>query len=267
MARAMMITAIIGALIVGLTLGLLGSGGAILTTPIIVFLLHHPEKQAIAESLVIVGVIATWGAVARWRTKHFHLAAAIPFAIASIPASFAGSWVSTFVPGAAQLIALAVLMLGSAVLMLRPPKLEPPPGTVAPRPRHPLTMLLVGFSVGLLTGFTGVGGGFMFVPALVLAARLPMNVAIGTSLALIALNSASGTIPHLLAATPMNWRIVALFAALGIVGVDVGRRVSARLNHRTLRKLFGVFLLLLAVYILARELGGLHSPQSPQMQS
>ncbi len=262
-----MILALIGALIVGLTLGLLGSGGAILTTPILVFLLEHPEKQAIAESLIIVGVIALWGAFTSYRSGKIDLRAAIPFAIASIPGAFLGASLGRLAPGTLQLVVLALLMLAASGLMLRPPKLTNSTDNESTRPRHPLTMLTVGACVGLLTGFTGIGGGFMFVPALVIAARLPMKLATGTSLALITLNCASGIVPYLTKDTPIDWQTVALFGALGIVGATIGRHLSTKINQRTLRKIFGVFVLILGGYILMRKAPALLNPPEHQSDS
>lgn len=263
--------ALIGAILVGLTLGLLGSGGAILTTPILLFLLKHAEKQAIAESLVIVGVIACWGAIASARAGKLDLRAAIPFACGSIPAAFVGAWLGSKSPAALQLVVLGALMLAASVLMLKPPKLQTAQANTPPNAhahRHPMFMLAVGLGVGMLTGFTGIGGGFLFVPALVIVARLPMLRATGTSLALIALNCASGIVPYLRSDIPIDTQTVLTFGALGIVGATIGRHMATKIDQRTLRKIFGAFVLLLAVYILSRKAPALLSRQpSPQKQT
>lgn len=256
----------------GLTLGLLGSGGAILTTPILLFLLKHPEKQAIAESLIIVGIIACWGAIASHRARNLDFRAAIPFACGSIPAAFVGAWLGNQAPGALQLVVLGALMLTASVLLLKPPKLQGGGADTTPDAhahRHPLFMLAVGAGVGSLTGFTGIGGGFLFVPALVIVAPLPMRRATGTSLALISLNCAAGIIPYLRSDIHLGLRTILLFGALGIVGAIIGARMANRIDQRTLRMLFGVFVLLLAAYILSRKAPALlaSSPGPAQKQT
>jgi uncharacterized protein len=266
-----MTIAIVGAILVGISLGLLGSGGAILTIPILIYLVGHAEKQAIAESFVIVGVIAVVGAAQRARNGQVHWRTVVFFGSAGMLGSLGGSALSRFVPGAVQLTILALLMLAAAVLMFRAPKpkaAEKNP-TLAGEHGQPrriigrgvVLALGLGALVGVITGLTGIGGGFLIVPALVLLAGLSMPVAAGTSLAIIAANCAVGFFKHSTivrdAGLVIDWRTVVIFAVVGAAGSIAGGALGARLNQILLRRIFAAFLLLLGVYVLAREVPGL----------
>ncbi|MEL6615065.1 MAG: sulfite exporter TauE/SafE family protein, partial [Bacteroidota bacterium] len=175
-----MLYALLGAVAIGLVLGLLGSGGSILTVPVLVYLAGHADKVAIAESLAIVGAIAAVGAMpyARQRLVDWH--SVLYFGVPGILGTYAGAALSAFIPGAVQLALFAAVMILAAVLMFRGRK-EVPEGEE--RPRQPLWLIAVeGLLVGVLTGLVGVGGGFLIVPALVLLGGLSMRVAVGTSL-------------------------------------------------------------------------------------
>ena len=195
-----MIFAVFGAVLVGVTLGLLGSGGSILTVPVLVYLVHRPDKNAIVESLAIVGVIALSGALTRIRKGEIEFRAALMFALASIPGAWIGGEIGARIPGALQLVILAATMLTSAALMLRGKRkkaaTEKGDGAEARR-RHAGIIIPVGLGVGMLTGTAGVGGGFLFVPALTIAAGLDIRRAIGTSLLLISINCATGFYKYL----------------------------------------------------------------------
>ena len=182
-----MTLALIGALAVGLSLGLLGSGGAILTVPVLVYLVGHGEKAAITESLAIVGAISLAGAGVAARRRRIDWHSVLVFGPAGMLGAFLGALASRWVSGGIQLLLLSVLMLAAAAIMFR----KPP---VAERPRrpHPAALALNGLLVGVATGLVGVGGGFLIVPALVLLVGLPMPVAVGTSLSIIVLNSLTG---------------------------------------------------------------------------
>lgn len=251
-----MIWALLGAAAVGLSLGLLGSGGAILTVPILVYLAGHDEKAAIVESLAIVGSIAAVGAARAWMRTQVDLRSASLLAFPGIAGAFAGTHAARFIPGAVQLAILGALMLAAAALMLR----RAPDTNTGPSPHaHKGTTLAVlqGFGLGLVTGLVGVGGGFLIVPVLVLLRKLPMPTAVGTSLAIIAVNSASGLATSLLTragGTPIiHWPTVAAFIVCGIAGSLVGGTLAGKLNQTTLKRVFAVFLVLMAGYILARQ--------------
>ena len=241
----------LGALVVGVSLGLLGSGGSILTVPILVYVAGESPKVAIAASLAIVGAIALVGAANSARQRLVDWRYVLYFGVPGIVATYAGTWVSHFVSGAAQLVVFAVIMGLASYTMLRPATAV----AATPPPRRHLGWLLAaGVGVGLVTGFVGVGGGFLFVPALVILGGLSMHRAVGTSLAVIALNSASGFVGHIETLTSDNvripWGLIAAFAAIGMAGSLAGHRVGRRLAHSSLRRVFGVLLILTSGFIL-----------------
>ncbi len=255
--RAVHPLAWLGGVLIGVTLGLLGSGGSILTVPILVYLVGEPQKTAIVESLVIVGLIAAGGVVPYARKGLVAWHTVVAYAAPGMMGSYAGAWLAHFVSATVQLTAFGVLMLMAAALMLKPPTLTP---ADPPRP-VPWQVAAQGLTIGLLTGFLGVGGGFLIVPCLVLVAGLPMHVAVGTSLATIAFNSAAGftksvQVLHSLGGR-IHWPVVTLFTALGLAGMLAGSALAGRLEHSQLKRGFGLFLVVTACYILWRTLGGM----------
>ena len=252
-----MLYALLGAVAVGLVLGLLGSGGSILTVPVLVYLAGQPEKVAIAESLAIVGAIAAVGAVpyARQRLVDWH--SVLYFGVPGVVGTYGGAALSAFVPGAVQLALFAVVMLVAAALMARGRR-EPAPAGAAPPARQPLAWIAAeGLLVGVLTGLVGVGGGFLIVPALVLLGGLSMRRAVGTSLLIIAAKSAAGFWKYLdvlaEAGQGVDGRLIGVFAAIGIAGSFVGNAVSQRVPQAQLRRGFAAFLVAMGVFILYRE--------------
>ena len=252
----------IGAFAIGLSLGLLGSGGSIVTVPVLIYLVGVPEKTAIAESLAIVGLIAFAGAVPKWRQGLVDGRNVLLFGLPGMVGAYLGAWSAAFVSGEFQLVLFAVIMFVAAFLMMRPPKLEE---TDEPAiPRAATRIVIDGLVVGAVTGLVGVGGGFLIVPALVLLGGLSMHRAIGTSLAIIALKSATGfaKYSHVLAELDirMDWTRIALFAVLGFLGSLLGGSLANKLPRTTLQRGFGFFLLLMGGFILAqygpRMMGG-----------
>jgi hypothetical protein len=244
----------LGALAIGISLGLLGSGGSILTVPVLVYLLGQDEKIAIAGSLFIVGTIAAAGAVQfAWR-RMVSWRSVLLFGVPGMAGTYAGAWLGGRVSGALQLTVFAVVMLLAAGLMFRPPVAG---DTIAAPPRQAWKMAADGVSVGLLTGFVGVGGGFLIVPALVLLAGLPMHLAVGTSLVIIALKSFTGFVKYLDVldhlGLALDWRILLLIAAVGIAGSVAGRALGRRLSQDRLRRTFAVFLVVIGLWILWRS--------------
>ncbi len=244
----------LGALVVGLSLGLLGSGGSILTVPILVYVVGMSTKLAVAASLAIVGIIAMTGAASHARQRLVNWRYVVSFGLPGIVATYAGAWVSHWVSGAVQLIVFAVIMGLASFSMLRPAPSTP---DAAPQ-RHFAWLLAAGVGVGLITGFVGVGGGFLFVPALVILGGLSMRQAVGTSLAVIALNSASGFVGHYVqlagAQVRMPWAEIAVFAAVGTFGSLAGQMLGRRLAHASLRRAFGVLLIVMSGFVLWRTL-------------
>lgn len=260
-----------GALIVGLTLGMLGSGGSILTVPILVYLLGHPGKAAIAESLAIVGGIALAGAIPYARSKQIDWRSVAFFGIPGMAGTWTGAWLAQFIPVAVQLSVFSVVMLAAAGMMLRPRKSDEAEDTLPTPPADARAVWLViaqGVAVGVVTGIVGVGGGFLIVPALVLLCRLPMRMAVGSSLVIIALNSASGFVKYVsvldTSSVAINWQTIAVFLVPGIIGSLVGKQLSARINPRHLRRTFAVVLVLMGLFILGNQTHVLRLPSHAQ---
>lgn len=252
-----MLLALLGALLIGLSLGLLGSGGSILTVPVLVYLVGQDEKVAIAGSLGIVGLVSLIGSIPHALRGHVSWRDVVLFGLPGMGGTYFGAYLSSFVSGTFQLVLFSLVMLLAAALMLRS-RSEPEPREGAPR-RRMWKVALEGLLVGVLTGLVGVGGGFVIVPALVLLGGMPMRLAIGTSLAIIALKSASGFAKYLGVldelGLELDWRILGVFSALGAAGTLAGSQLGEHLPQAALRRVFGVLLVLMAAYILARSLG------------
>ena len=251
-----MIYAWIGAILIGLSLGLLGSGGSILTVPVLVYLAGVPSKVAIAESLAIVALIALVGAVPYAWQRLVDVRSVLFFGLPGIAGTYGGAFLSQFVSGGVQLVLFAGVMLVAAVLMFRGRE-----QTSEGQGRHPAwQIVLEGLAIGVLTGLVGVGGGFLIVPALVLLGGLPMRLAVGTSLVVIALKSAAGFAKYLdvLSADGLgvDWQLIGIFAVIGVAGSMAGSRLGGHVPQATLKKGFAVFLVVMGVFVLWRELPG-----------
>ena len=246
--------ALLGALLVGLSLGLMGSGGSILTVPVLTYLLGLDEKVAIASSLGIVCLISSFAGIPYARRRLVDGRSLIWFGLPGMGGAYVGATLSQFVSGGVQLALFACLMLVGARLMWRPIAA----GEASARaPRPALRIVVDGLVVGCLTGFVGVGGGFLIVPALVLLGGLPMLRAVGTSLFLIAMNSCTGFLEHLEVldslGLALDWQLIAVFASVGVLGSLAGRALGARLPQQKLRRLFALFLVLVAGWILTQS--------------
>lgn len=250
-----MVLGLVGAIVVGLSLGLLGSGGSILTVPILIYLVGQSDKVAIASSLAIVGAIALFGALNYLRQGLVSMRFVVLFGVPGIAGTYAGALASSHVSGAIQLVVFAVIMGLASYSMLKPATVESGP---APNSQSVLVLVASGAGVGVITGFVGVGGGFLLVPALALLGGLRMHRAVGTSLAIIVLNSASGFYKHLdllkSQHAAIDWRIIGLFIGVGVVGSYAGTLLARRIQQAHLRRLFGWFLVAMCLYILVRSL-------------
>ncbi len=253
-----MIYAILGALVVGLSLGIFGSGGSILTVPVLIYLMHHEDKVAIAESLGIVGSIALISSIPYAHAKLVEWRTAFLFGIPGMIGTYGGAWIAAFVLGYVQLLVFAIVMLLAAVQMWRR-SATPDPGAhaEAPRKRSLAKIGLEGLGVGVLTGFVGVGGGFLIVPALVLLGGLTMRRAVATSLVIIALKSAAGfwkyldVLQHTDAS--IDWAVIAVFVVVGAAGSFVGKSVNSKIDQRALQRGFAVFLMVMACFVAFKE--------------
>lgn len=244
-----------GALI-GLSLGLVGGGGSILTVPILVYAIGQPVQLATTTSLAIVGANALVGVVGHARAGNVLPKTGLAFGAAGFLGAFAGTWLNRRVPEQVLLALFALVMLAAAAAMLRKRG-----GGAEGEAREEydargwLTLGLSGLGTGFLTGFFGVGGGFVIVPALVLVLGLPMRAAVGTSLLIIALNSASGLVARL-GSGGLDWTVTLLFILGGAAGVAVGVRLAGRLPQRRLTQAFAALIVLVAAYVLYRSVRG-----------
>lgn len=259
----MILFALILALVIGLVLALIGSGGSILTVPVLVYLLKVEPVTATAYSLFIVGMTALAGAIPYWKRGELDRNALIWFSFPSIAAvwltraillpALPDVWLTvgavSIGKGQALMILFAGLMLVSAILMLR----DAPPLAQTSTPRRAL-LILEGAVVGVLTGLVGAGGGFLIIPALVLLAGLPMKTAVGTSLALIALKSIIGFSGDLTSGLAPDWTLLLSFTSVAILGILIGARWVPNVDARTLKRSFGMFLILVAISMIYAEL-------------
>ncbi|OII61239.1 hypothetical protein BJP40_06860 [Streptomyces sp. CC53] len=248
-----MITLVLAAsVVIGISLGVLGGGGSILTVPILVYLAGQDSKEAIATSLFVVGVTSLVGLVQHARAGRVRWRTGLVFGAVSMVGAYGGGRLAEYVPGTVLLIAFALMMLATAAAMLRRPR---KPAAHAPA-GHDVPMKLIvleGIAVGAVTGLVGAGGGFLVVPALALLGGLPMGVAVGTSLLVIAMKSFSGLAGHL-AGVQIDWGLALAVTGVAVVGSLVGSRLAGRIPQDTLRKAFGWFIVVMGVFVLSRQL-------------
>ncbi len=275
----------------GLALGLVGGGGSILTVPLLVGVLAVPAREATTMSLVIVGITALWGTIPHARRGHVLWGRAGLFGAVGLVGTLAGGTLNGAVSQQALLGGFVLVMLIAATAMWRragAPSTGPMVGSggapIAIAPPHPVPVaaapgltapirgtlgtggrlvdhapfVATAVGVGLLTGFFGVGGGFLIVPALVLVLHLPMHMAIGTSLPIIAINSGTALLGHLGASASIDVPITVLFTVGAIAGALIGGAFSHRLPSATLARSFALVVLLLAGYLAVQviRLGG-----------
>lgn len=239
------------AVFVGIALGLLGGGGSILTVPLLAYVAGMDAKQAIATSLLVVGVTSAVGAVSHARAGRVQWRTGLIFGGAGMAGAYLGGVLARFIPGTVLLIGFALMMIATAIAMLRGRK-NVVSSDIAHRMPVP-KILAEGLLVGLVTGLVGAGGGFLVVPALALLGGLPMPVAVGTSLVVIAMKSFAG-LGGYLSSVHIDWTVALAVTAAAVVGALIGARVTAKVNPEALRKAFGWFVLAMSSVILAQEI-------------
>ena len=264
-----MIVVLIGALVIGVTLGLLGSGGSALTVPVLVYLVGHHAKQSIAESMVIVGLISMAAAIPYAKAKQIDWRSVWYFGIPGMAGTIVGAWLGGIASDGLQLIVFGSVLVAAAMMMMRKPQAiaefdESPAG----RHRPSGIIAAEGVLVGITTGFVGVGGGFLIVPALVVFGKLPMRLAIGTSLVIIALKAAVGFAKYqqyLMAhGMSVDGQTVLIFVLVGVAGSLLGRSLNAGMNQRLLKRVFVVVLMLLGSLVIVNEATNLAAPATDQ---
>jgi hypothetical protein len=234
---------------IGVSLGLIGGGGSIITLPVLVYALGVPVHRAVGMSLAVVGSTALVGALLHHRRGAVAWRIGALFAAGGIASAYLGSKLTPLVSSPVLLLLFAGLMLVVAVIMLT--RREPRPDAV-PQAASPPRAVLAGLGVGFLTGFLGVGGGFLIVPALVLFGGLSMKRAIGTSLFVIAVNCASGLLGHL-STGPADVRLTLLVTLLAVAGALAGTALSHRVDAAGLRRIFAWFVVAVALFLIVRN--------------
>jgi hypothetical protein len=239
------------ATVIGVSLGLLGGGGSILAVPLLIYVAGLPAKEAIATSLLVVGATSAVAVLphlragrVRWRTGGI-------FGLAGMTGAYTGGRLAEYIPAGFLLTAFALMMLATAVAMIRGRR-----GTDhKPVPRElPVGRVIVdGIAVGLVTGLVGAGGGFLVVPALALLGGLPMPIAVGTSLVVIAMKSFAGFAGYLSSVT-IDWGLAAAVTAAAIAGSLAGAKLAGRIPADVLRKSFGWFVIVMGIFVLAQQL-------------
>lgn len=260
-------------IVIGLSLGLTGGGGAIFAVPLLVYGLNVPTREAVGISLAAVGVTSFVGFVARWRTKQVEVRTGLLFAVAGMLGAPIGSWVAGLLPESLLLSLFAGLMVVVAIRLWQqasasavtsthcsttdhedaPTCQRDSTGALILSSRCAVLLLIVGMLTGMLSGLFGVGGGFVIVPALVLFSGMSIHRAVGTSLMVIALVSVSGVATHLLAGQAMSLEITGLFVLGGVAGLFAGQQIGRRLSGAILQKVFVVAILMVALFVVVRN--------------
>lgn len=262
----MEIVGYIASLVIGISLGLIGGGGSILTVPVLVYLFRVQPVVATAYSLFIVGSTSLVGSFPKYKGGEINLKTAIIFGIPSITAVYATRafivpaiptevfYIGSFVVTKSLLMMLlfAVLMVFASVSMIRDKKKPVSDEKEEQKFNYPL-ILVEGVVVGMLTGLVGAGGGFLIIPALVLLSKLPMKQAVGTSLLIIAAKSLIGFTGDL-GKAEMNWTLLMSVTGLAIAGIFIGNILSKKVSADSLKKGFGWFVLVMGIYIIVKEL-------------
>ena len=242
-------------LLIGLVIGGLGGGGGVLTVPALVYLLGQDAHDATTGSVLIVGLSAVVGMTVRMRNPGLDWRTGLAFGAVGVPTAYAGTLLNHRVsPSVLMLVFAAVILVAAAAMLLngqeepdaepeRPLGDQPSTGAVATRTGRPprarirtaIKILVCGTASGFLTGLLGVGGGFLVVPALVVALRMPMTLAIGTSLLIIVLNANSSVVARL-GDLDLDWAVVAPFTVAAIAGTLLGKRVADCVSNATLSR-------------------------------
>jgi uncharacterized membrane protein YfcA len=259
---------LLASVLIGVSLGLIGGGGSILTVPVLVYLLKVDPVLATAYSLFIVGLSSLVGAIPKYKSGLIDFKTALVFGIPSIIAVFLTRKV--LVPAIpsnlfefegiivtkalAMMLLFALLMVAASVSMIRTPKEIADTNTQIRVFNYPV-ILLEGSVVGVLTGLVGAGGGFLIIPALVLLSKLPMKQAVGTSLLIIGAKSIIGFTGDVMERFgQMNWTLLSLVTALAIIGIFLGNQLSKKIDGALLKKGFGWFVFAMGLYIIIKEL-------------
>jgi uncharacterized membrane protein YfcA len=244
-------------ILIGVSLGALGGGGSILTVPALVYALGESAHAATTESLVIVGITSVVAAAGHARVRHVRWGSGMIFGLVGVASSYAGTALNRHVNPNALLLAFAVLLVAAAIGMLRGARAQA--RARAAGRNVALKIIIAGLAVGFLTGFFGVGGGFVIVPALVMVLGYDMPIAVGTSLLIIAINSAASLAARA-GSEAFHWGVIVPFTVAAIAGSLGGKRVADQVPSTTLAKAFAALLVTVAGYVAIRSGIALTSP-------
>ena len=255
-------------ILIGMSLGLIGSGGSILTVPVLVYLMHINPLIATTSSLFIVGATSLVGGIRSYSKKLVDFEAVTEFGIPSIFSIFvARHYLLPALPDhfitigkisvsreMFLMIAFALLMLVAGISMLRSIHIRSNGGeNDEDRQNKSLPLVLLGLIIGVITGLLGAGGGFLIIPSLVLFLKIQMKTAVGTSLFIIAINSLLGFL-FSLKQFEYDWMLLLSFTALSIAGLFIGIKLSDKISGLKLKQVFGCFVLLMGLYIMVKEI-------------
>ena len=248
-------------ILIGITLGLIGGGGSILTVPILVYLFNIEPENATSYSLFIVGITAMFGAYRHYALGNLKIKSALYFALPSVVSLLLVRKVllpkipsTLFYIGAFEvskdlliMVVFALLMIAAAVSMIRKSEDKPLSET------NYLRLALIGLLVGFVTGFLGAGGGFLIIPALLYFANLSMKQAVGTSLFIIFVNSLIGFSGDLFGGITINYQLLFTITCIAIIGMIIGTQLSKKMDGAKLKPAFGWFVLVMGIYIIVKE--------------
>lgn len=245
----MYVLAIALSVLIGVTLGLLGGGGSILTTPILIYGLGVETKAAIATSLIVVGITSIAALVQHARSGNVEWRTGLVFGAAGMVGAYAGGLIAGYVPATVLMLLFAGMMVATAVAMFRGRKEVDAPRAQA---QAVWKVILDGLVVGVVTGLVGAGGGFLVVPALTLLGGLPMRKAVGTSLLVIAMKSFAGYAGHA-AHVDIDFALAGVVSAAAVFGSLLGGQFAQKIAPELLRKGFAGFVLVMAVFVLVQQ--------------
>lgn len=263
----MLVLGFVLAILVGVSLGLIGSGGSILTVPILVYVMGVDPVLATAYSLFIVGATALVGGIQNARDGRVDFKTALIFGIPSIIAVYiTRAYLVPVIPESVftlfdfevtkpifLMVIFAIVMVAASITMIKPQKNKQLGEEIPMSYNYPM-ILLEGSVVGVLTGLVGAGGGFLIIPALVLLAKMPMKKAVGTSLFIIAAKSLIGFTGDLKGTEVIDWKLLLLFTTASVFGIVIGILLAKKIPGEKLKTSFGWFVLVMGIYIIVKEL-------------